>query len=163
MDGSRSWSFFETPVWHVDAARGPSTPSLDHLVGALLEKPGHVEAKRLGGLKIDDQLELCWLLHWEIGGVGAFERLADINAYLAISLREAGCVTHQATGSRILAPRVDRGHCVAGGQGDNLVAPIEVIPILAHNQRIDPRCLHGGEGHVEITVITGGHFSDLKP
>jgi hypothetical protein len=29
-----SEEFFETPVWHVDAARGPSTPSFDQLVGA---------------------------------------------------------------------------------------------------------------------------------
>ena len=48
----------------------------------------------LAVLEIDDQLELCWLLNREIGGFGAFENLADIDAHLAISLREAGCVTH---------------------------------------------------------------------
>jgi hypothetical protein len=39
----------KTPVWHVDAARGPSTPSFDHLVGELLEVQGHVEAEGLSG------------------------------------------------------------------------------------------------------------------
>ena len=35
----------------------------DHFVGALLEKPRNVKAKRLGGLEIDHQLELRRLLH----------------------------------------------------------------------------------------------------
>jgi hypothetical protein len=30
----------------------------DYLVGQLLKMQGHVEAKRLGGLQVDDQLEL---------------------------------------------------------------------------------------------------------
>jgi hypothetical protein len=34
---------------------------------------------------------------------------------------------------------------------------------LAYDQRIDPRCLHGGEGRVEVTLIAGRHFSDLEP
>src|SRR5262245_37058289 len=34
------------------------SPSLDDLVGALLEKPRHVQAERLGSLEVDDQLEL---------------------------------------------------------------------------------------------------------
>src|SRR5262249_27183161 len=47
-----------TAVWHSDAARGPSTPSFDHFVGALLEKPRHVQSECLGGLEVDHQLEL---------------------------------------------------------------------------------------------------------
>ena len=35
--------------------------SLDHLVGALLEKPRQVEAERLGGLEIDYQFKLSGL------------------------------------------------------------------------------------------------------
>jgi hypothetical protein len=30
----------------------------DYLVGQLLKMQGHVKAKRLGGLQVDDQLEL---------------------------------------------------------------------------------------------------------
>jgi len=53
-----------------DIARGPKSatsgceqsqersPLFDHLVGKLLEMQRHVEAEYLGGLEVDDQLEL---------------------------------------------------------------------------------------------------------
>jgi hypothetical protein len=39
---------------------------LDHLVGELLKMPRHVQAKRLGRLEVDHELEFGWLLDWEI-------------------------------------------------------------------------------------------------
>jgi hypothetical protein len=47
----------------------------DHLVGALLQEPRHLQPKRLGGLKVDDQLEFRRLLHGEIGRLRAPEDL----------------------------------------------------------------------------------------
>src|ERR1019366_6415027 len=37
--------------------------SFDHLIGELLKMQGHVEAKRLGGLEVDDQLVFGRRLH----------------------------------------------------------------------------------------------------
>src|SRR2546423_13490453 len=34
-----------TPAWHIDAARGPSTPSFEQLVGP--DEQGHLDAERL--------------------------------------------------------------------------------------------------------------------
>ena len=42
--------------------------SLDHLVRAPNGRVGDVEAKRLGGLKVDVQLNLCCLLYRQFGG-----------------------------------------------------------------------------------------------
>src|SRR5262245_50557 len=52
--------------------------SLDHLVGALLEKPRHVEAKRLGGLEIDDKVELGRLFDWKVSRLRPLENAVDI-------------------------------------------------------------------------------------
>jgi hypothetical protein len=37
-----------------------SEPSFDHLVGAARHRERHGEPKRLGGLQVDDQLDLLW-------------------------------------------------------------------------------------------------------
>src|SRR3954454_23676324 len=42
--------------------------SFDHLVGALLEKPRHVEIERFRSLKIDDQLESDGPFYRQVGG-----------------------------------------------------------------------------------------------
>ena len=69
-----------TAVWHSDAARGPSTPSFDDLIGGDLQRERNSQAERLGGLQIDHQLESRRLLHRKVGGLFAFENPAGVNA-----------------------------------------------------------------------------------
>src|SRR6516164_1625712 len=63
--------FDQTAVWHSDAARGPSTPSFNHLVGKQKERFRDREPKCLRGLEVDGQLEFDRLLHGQVGGLGA--------------------------------------------------------------------------------------------
>ena len=51
---------------------------LNHLVGAGEHALWHVEAKRLGGLKVDHQVVLGRCLYREIGGLLALEDAVDI-------------------------------------------------------------------------------------
>jgi hypothetical protein len=57
-----------------------SKPQLfDYLVGQLLKMQGHVEAKRLGGLQVDDQLELGRLQHRQ--GANVHDRPAELQGF----------------------------------------------------------------------------------
>src|SRR5262249_49798024 len=102
-----------TAVWHSDAARGPSTPSFDHLVGADEYRRRNVEAKRLRGLEIDDEIELGGLHHRQIGRLRTFENPADVDAGLAIGVRKVRSIAHQTTACGVLPQIVDRGNRIA--------------------------------------------------
>jgi hypothetical protein len=52
---------------------------LDHLIGAREQRRWHLEAERLRGLEIDDQLELGRLLDRKIGGFGALQNLVNVS------------------------------------------------------------------------------------
>jgi hypothetical protein len=55
-----------------------TTPSLDHLVSALLELHRHVETERLGGLDVDHQFELNRGLYGKLTRFRALEDAIDI-------------------------------------------------------------------------------------
>src|SRR4029434_10319805 len=50
----------------------------DHLVGSAQQRNWKSEAKRLGGLEIDDQLDFSGLLHRQVGRLLALEDAASI-------------------------------------------------------------------------------------
>src|SRR5215510_3872665 len=78
--------FDQTAVWHSDAARGPSTPSLDHLVGARKQRWRQLEAERLAGLEIDRQLDPGRELDRQIARLSALENPVDVAGRMPIAL-----------------------------------------------------------------------------
>jgi hypothetical protein len=72
--------------------------SFDHLVGALLEKPRHFEAKRLSSLEIDHQLEPSRLHNRQVSRFSAFKNPASVDAHLSVSIGDVCSVADQAAG-----------------------------------------------------------------
>src|SRR6516165_11142058 len=67
-----------TAVWHSDAARGPSTPSFDHLLGAGKQYPWDHEAEVLRRPEIDHKLEFRRCLHRKFRRVGTAKDAAHV-------------------------------------------------------------------------------------
>src|SRR6516165_2265033 len=108
--------FDQTAVWHSDAARGPSTPSFNHLVGDGEQGWRDGEAKCLRGLEIDYQLELGRLQNWQIRGRFPPENAAGIDANLSQHVHKQGSIAHEATGRSEVAKLRDRGQSMLGCQ-----------------------------------------------
>ena len=53
-------------------------PLFDHPVGAQQDRRRNGEAEGVGGLQVDDKLELRGLLDGEVGGLGALENLVYV-------------------------------------------------------------------------------------
>ena len=78
--------------------------SFDYLVGTADERQRESNAKRLGGLEIDEHLNLHDLLHRQIGGPDALEDFPRVEADLVISIGHIDSIAHQAASPRELAP-----------------------------------------------------------
>src|SRR5205085_9937453 len=61
-----------------------------------------VQAERLGGFQIYDQLVLGGLLNRQVGGLGALKNLVDVGGGTTIEIVGIGAVTHEATRQNVL-------------------------------------------------------------
>src|SRR5262245_27715538 len=70
--------FDQTAVWHSDAARGPSTPSFDHLVGKGEQRARNGNVERSGSVEVNDEIEFGWLLDRDVGRFRSTQNLIDV-------------------------------------------------------------------------------------
>src|SRR4051794_21733490 len=73
-------------LWHLDAARGPSTSSFDYLVGAGEDARWNGEPQRRGDLEINDQLILGRCLYRQISRLLAPEDAIDVAGDLPVHI-----------------------------------------------------------------------------
>ena len=73
-----------------------SITSLDHLVGAGLERSGHLDAQSFSRFEIDDQLQFVGLLdHRHFSRIEAFQDLTGVHTDMVIGVSEVRSVTDQ--------------------------------------------------------------------
>jgi len=73
-------------------------PLFDHLVGAELDRRRQLDADRLGGLEVDDQLEFGGLLNWKIGRFRTVEYFDHVKSELTINGRGIYSIGNQSAG-----------------------------------------------------------------
>ena len=84
---------------------------------------GHLEAERLGGLQVDDELELGRLHDRQVGGLLTLEDPAGIDADLTIRIRNVSPVAHQPAGFSNFTRSRCQGYRMARCQGRKLHPP----------------------------------------
>src|SRR4051794_34646440 len=99
--------------WHLDAARGPSTPSFNHLVGGHLQAQWHRQAERLRSFEIDDQFKFRRPHNWKVGWLSALENAASVDASLPIHVEDIGRIAEQPSRQHSLAYSVNGRQSVA--------------------------------------------------
>src|SRR5713226_8423539 len=67
----------------------------DHLIGALLQRQGHVKTERLGGFEIDNEKKPCRLLDWQITRLGTLNQLVNVECRTPKEFGESFAITHQ--------------------------------------------------------------------
>src|SRR5215468_6313983 len=89
---------------------------LDDLVSPDEDGLRDCEAERLGSLEVNHELELGWLLHWEIRRLRAFQDLVYVAGGAPEALVNIDSICHETTGVRELLQPVDRRDAAVGCQ-----------------------------------------------
>src|SRR5262249_29547253 len=137
--------------------------SFDHLVGEREQSVRNLEAKRLRGREIDDQLELGGLLNWKIGRLVTSENPADIGPSLAIGRSDARSIADEAAGCRKNPPSINCGYRMTGGHLYELLPPTIEECVVADHERAGVQLHEGCKSGVDLAFGTCLHDMQLDP
>src|SRR6516165_2619770 len=96
----------------------------NNLISAGKERMWHSEAKRLGGLEVDHQLEFGRTLHWKVGGLFALKDAIHVASSLPVPINRVRSVRDEATVSDVVTGLIDCRQSVSRRQRDDQIAII---------------------------------------
>jgi hypothetical protein len=67
----------------------------DHLVGAQQKRLWNCQPEHLGGLKVDNELKLRRVLHWQVSGLGTAQYAVDISRRLLKLVQQIDAIRDQ--------------------------------------------------------------------
>src|ERR1700730_1082160 len=82
---------------------------LDHLIRSLQERGRDRQPEGIGGLEVNDQLELRRLLNGKINGLRPLQDLVDIQCPLPVHVIETRAVGHEGARMSVLRDPADGG------------------------------------------------------
>src|ERR1700738_4318724 len=109
---------------------------LDHLVGDREEPRRKGQAERLGGLEVDSELELGWLLHRQVRGLGALEDLVNVAGGTPKQVNKIYPVGHEAAGCHKFPKSMNRRQLVRGREICNELPISERERVFDRNQSV---------------------------
>src|SRR5262249_52346585 len=122
----------------------------DHLGRLEEDSRGNREAEGLGGLEVDDQLELRGLLHGQVARRGAFEDLVHIGGGAPERVRQARAIGHEASVFHELAQLRHHREPALGRQLES-PDPVRLNEKTSpHDERANARAGGGGEGALQL-------------
>src|SRR5712691_8544951 len=84
------------------------TRSLDHRIRSPQHRLRDRQAQRLGGLEVDHQLELGWLLDGEVGRLCSLEDFVDVDGGASEQVQKTRSIRHEPASLDELPVFVDR-------------------------------------------------------
>src|ERR1700730_7074876 len=96
---------------------------LYHLVGSAEQRHREGETERLGGLKIDNELDFCKQLDRQVGGVLPVENAPAIHANKGLNFDKDRTVGDKTAVQRLFDVRVHCSDRMASRQRDELIRP----------------------------------------
>src|SRR6516165_6800303 len=136
---------------------------LNDFVGADEYRCRGSDAKHLGRLEIDEQLNFRRLLHWQVGWLLALENPACVDASQTIGIRKTASVTHQTSGCDERARLIDCRYPIAERQCGELFVPISEECICADHEAAGSQFSQRCEDGIDVSVATGMEQMELQP
>src|SRR5262245_3918572 len=88
---------------------------LDHFVGEQQKRLWNCQPEHLGGLKVDNELKLRRVLHWQVGRLGTTQYAVDISRRLLKFVQPIDAIRDQSTSFGIKSQWIERRQTQASG------------------------------------------------